>query len=119
MRLKPVPFAVGIRTLQVAAWICANLAAGAVASELPPVPGMPSLNVQTALASTEAPLPSASLLALASKPLASNFDSVRKPCPRSCEDAGLNPANWTRYHDPARLAQCDEAMLLDFAVYAT
>jgi hypothetical protein len=108
MRLTPFLFAMGIRTL---------LAPGAAASELPSILGMPSFNVQTAIASSKAPLSSASLLALASKPLASAFASVRKPCPRSCEDAGLNPANWTRYHDLARLAQCDEAMLLDFAVY--
>lgn len=45
------------------------------------------------------------------------FDSVKNRCPANCNDAGLDPGNWTVYHNLDRLAQCNETMLLDFAVF--
>jgi chitinase len=38
-------------------------------------------------------------------------------CPASCSNTGSNPSDWTVYHHVSRLAQCNETMLLDFAIY--
>ncbi|KAF3401943.1 hypothetical protein F1880_009951 [Penicillium rolfsii] len=38
-------------------------------------------------------------------------------CPANCSHAGYDPANWDDYHSVARLALCDQTMLLDFSLY--
>jgi chitinase len=44
-------------------------------------------------------------------------NSVISQCPASCDDSGLNPSNWTAYHDLTHLSLCNQTMLLDFALY--
>lgn len=38
-------------------------------------------------------------------------------CPTNCSHAGYDPANWDAYHSVARLALCNQTMLLDFSLY--
>lgn len=46
----------------------------------------------------------------------SGFKSAGHACPASCDDTGSNPNDWTAYHDPRRLARCNNTMLLDFTI---
>lgn len=43
--------------------------------------------------------------------------SQRSRCPARCGEAGLNPNNWTVYHDLSRLQVCNQTMLLDFNLH--
>ncbi|KAI8160931.1 putative glycosyl hydrolase, family 18 [Colletotrichum sp. SAR 10_70] len=43
--------------------------------------------------------------------------SLLKPCPISCTEAGTDPEGWHVYEDAARVALCNDTMLLDFAIY--
>jgi chitinase len=52
------------------------------------------------------------------KPTSSNIaPSAFTRCPTNCSDAGYDPASWDAYHSVARLALCNQAMLLDFSLY--
>ncbi|KAL2815594.1 glycoside hydrolase [Aspergillus cavernicola] len=42
---------------------------------------------------------------------------AEKPCPNACS-ATNSPSDWIDYHSTSRLRQCDEPMLIDFAVHA-
>lgn len=43
--------------------------------------------------------------------------SQKSRYPTNCGEAGLNPSNWTVYHDLARLQVCNQTMLLDFNIH--
>jgi chitinase len=43
--------------------------------------------------------------------------SVMSICPTNCSISGLNPNNWTVYHQSSRLAKCNQTMLLNFALF--
>jgi chitinase len=64
---------------------------------------------------TKAPVALSNLSTKALPPVVAN--SARSRCPASCDDAGLDPINWTVYHDVNRLSWCNKTMLLDFALY--
>jgi chitinase len=64
---------------------------------------------------TKAPVDLSNLSTKALPPVVAN--SARSRCPASCDDAGLDPINWTVYHDVNRLSWCNQTMLLDFALY--
>jgi len=100
----------------VASWIFAGHATVALDIQATGF-SLPTISIQTAVATSVGPIPSASLFELASKPAVHAFDSVLKLCPARCSDAGNSPSNWTVYHDIDRLARCNETMLLDFAIY--
>jgi chitinase len=42
---------------------------------------------------------------------------VVSSCPASCDESGLDPNNWTVYHQSSRLLRCNQTMLLDFALF--
>lgn len=45
------------------------------------------------------------------------FYSQRSRCPLSCKDSGLNPSNWTYYHNLDVLVRCREPLLLDLNLH--
>ncbi|KAL1960144.1 hypothetical protein VTO42DRAFT_8687 [Malbranchea cinnamomea] len=45
-----------------------------------------------------------------------NIDLALSRCPGSC--GGERPDNWTVYHDVSSLNNCDQPMLLDFAIHS-
>ncbi|KAJ5945782.1 glycoside hydrolase [Penicillium verhagenii] len=49
--------------------------------------------------------------------LSSTWHTLHQGCPGSCSDLGLNSSAWPVYTQLDRLAQCDEPMFLDFALY--
>lgn len=40
-------------------------------------------------------------------------------CPKSCQEAGPDPALWTHIHDPTLLAQCEHDLLFDMNVHTS
>ncbi|KAJ5708299.1 glycoside hydrolase [Penicillium malachiteum] len=49
--------------------------------------------------------------------LSQTWNNLHQSCPGSCSSLGLNSSTWPVYSQLSRLSQCDEPMLLDFALY--
>ncbi|KAJ5724680.1 glycoside hydrolase [Penicillium malachiteum] len=49
--------------------------------------------------------------------LSQTWNTLHQSCPGSCSSLGLNSSTWPVYSQLSRLSQCDEPMLLDFALY--
>jgi chitinase len=46
-----------------------------------------------------------------------SWEFLRNPCPGSCTSLGIESSAWPVFSSVDRLSQCDETMLLDFALY--